>query len=136
MKTSRAPQDRPCDRRGDASAESRQDLTSSRRFRRSAGPNHLRCRPARAEHRRAGCAPATAPDTASGAQAGQQTRQSGGRTGVSGGSRAADASEPPYRLTATIQDLMDGIIDPSADVLWDSVAYIATTKGIEDRQPR
>jgi len=31
---------------------------------------------------------------------------------------------------------MDGIIDPSADVLWDSVAYIATTNGIEDRQPR
>jgi hypothetical protein len=31
---------------------------------------------------------------------------------------------------------MDGIIDPSADVLWDSVAYIASTKGIEDRQPR
>jgi hypothetical protein len=31
---------------------------------------------------------------------------------------------------------MDGIIDPAADVLWDSVAYIATTKGIEDRQPR
>jgi hypothetical protein len=41
-----------------------------------------------------------------------------------------------YRLTATIQDLMDGIIDPCADVLWDSVAYIATTKGVEDRQPR
>jgi hypothetical protein len=31
---------------------------------------------------------------------------------------------------------MDGIIDPAADVLWDSVAYIATPKGIEDRQPR
>jgi cytochrome c556 len=31
---------------------------------------------------------------------------------------------------------MDGMIDPSADALWDSVAYIATTKGIEDRQPR
>src|ERR1700761_110598 len=45
-------------------------------------------------------------------------------------------SAPEYRLTATIQDLMDGIIDPSADTLWDSVAYIATTKGIEDRQPR
>jgi cytochrome c556 len=41
-----------------------------------------------------------------------------------------------YRLTASVQDLMDGIIDPSADVLWDSVAYIATTKGIEDRKPR
>ena len=47
-------------------------------------------------------------------------------------------TQPPqqYRLTATIQDLMDGIIDPSADVLWDSVAYIASSKGIEDRQPR
>jgi hypothetical protein len=43
---------------------------------------------------------------------------------------------PQYRLTATIQDLMDGIIDPSADALWDSVAYIATTRGVEDRQPR
>jgi hypothetical protein len=31
---------------------------------------------------------------------------------------------------------MDGIIDPAADVLWDSVAYIATPKGVEDRQPR
>jgi hypothetical protein len=41
-----------------------------------------------------------------------------------------------YRLTATVQDLMDGIIDPSADILWDSVAYIAGPKGIEDRQPR
>jgi hypothetical protein len=40
-----------------------------------------------------------------------------------------------YRLTATIQELM-GIIDPCADVLWHSVAYIATTKGVQDRQPR
>ena len=31
---------------------------------------------------------------------------------------------------------MEGIIDPSADVLWDSVAYVASTRGIEDRQPR
>jgi cytochrome c556 len=52
--------------------------------------------------------------------------------------RAASASQTTqsYRLTATIQDLMDGIVDPSADVLWDSVAYIATKQGIEDRQPR
>jgi hypothetical protein len=39
-------------------------------------------------------------------------------------------------LTATVQDLMEGVVDPSADILWDSVAYIATTKGVEDRQPR
>jgi hypothetical protein len=31
---------------------------------------------------------------------------------------------------------MEGEIDPSADALWDSVAYIATTSGIEDRKPR
>jgi hypothetical protein len=43
---------------------------------------------------------------------------------------------PKYRLTATIPDLMEGVIDPSADVLWDSVAYVANTQGIEDRQPR
>jgi len=40
------------------------------------------------------------------------------------------------RLTATIRDLMIGEIDPSADSLWDSVAYIATESGTEDRQPR
>ena len=49
---------------------------------------------------------------------------------------ASSQAASPYRLTATVQDLMDGIVDPSADVLWDSVAYIATDKGIEDRQPR
>jgi cytochrome c556 len=31
---------------------------------------------------------------------------------------------------------MDGQIDPAADALWDSVAYIASTSGVEDRQPR
>lgn len=41
-----------------------------------------------------------------------------------------------YRLTATIQDLMNGIVDPSADALWDSVAFIATESGAEDRRPR
>ncbi len=37
---------------------------------------------------------------------------------------------------ATIQELMDTRIDPSADVLWDSVAFIASTTGEEDRRPR
>jgi cytochrome c556 len=54
------------------------------------------------------------------------------------GGGATQPTQPTqqYRLTATVQDLMNGIIDPSADVLWDSVAYIASEKGIEDRQPR
>lgn len=47
-----------------------------------------------------------------------------------------DASPGPHLQTvATIQDLMEQQIDPSADALWDSVAYIASTTGIEDRKP-
>jgi hypothetical protein len=48
----------------------------------------------------------------------------------------AAVQSPQYRLTASVSDLMEGLIDPSADALWDSVAYIANAKGIEDRQPR
>lgn len=44
-------------------------------------------------------------------------------------------AQPRFRLVATIQDLMEGQIDPSADALWDSVAYIATEAGTEDRRP-
>ncbi len=46
------------------------------------------------------------------------------------------APAPDFRLTATIKDIMDGIVDPSADYLWDSVATIVTRKGTEERRPR
>jgi cytochrome c556 len=47
----------------------------------------------------------------------------------------AGAAEPsPPRLT--IQQLMATRVDPAADVLWDSVAFIASAKGEEDRRPR
>jgi hypothetical protein len=49
---------------------------------------------------------------------------------------AACSTKAPFHRTATIQDLMDGQVDPSADALWDSVAFIATQSGTEDRQPR
>lgn len=42
----------------------------------------------------------------------------------------------PFILSATIQDIMTSIVDPSADYLWDSVAIIGTKDGIEERQPR
>src|ERR1051326_3527755 len=41
-----------------------------------------------------------------------------------------------FRNTATIKDIMDSIVDPSADYLWDSVATIVTRKGTEERRPR
>ena len=39
-------------------------------------------------------------------------------------------------MTATIRDIMDGIVDPSADFIWESVATIVTATGREERQPR
>jgi hypothetical protein len=52
-------------------------------------------------------------------------------------SPAAPAREDSkFRLTASIRDLMDAEIDPSADVVWASVASISSAAGFEDRQPR
>jgi len=46
------------------------------------------------------------------------------------------APTPDFRLTGTIKDIMDGVVDPSADYLWDSVSTIVTRKGVEERRPR
>ena len=49
---------------------------------------------------------------------------------------AAGKADPNFRLTATIQDIMDAEVDPAADFLWGSVALISTKAGTEDRRPR
>ena len=51
---------------------------------------------------------------------------------------STESGEPtaPFRPTATVQDIMLSIIDPSADVVWESVATIVTYEGTEDRRPR
>ena len=54
---------------------------------------------------------------------------------------AACSSPPPaqtdlFRTTPTIKDIMDSMVDPSADYLWESVATIVTKAGIEERMPR
>lgn len=43
---------------------------------------------------------------------------------------------PPFQIMASIQELMDAIIDPSADALWDSVSITETAKGTVFHQPR
>jgi hypothetical protein len=50
---------------------------------------------------------------------------------------ACRASEPPaeYRPTATIKDIMDSTVDPSADVIWESVAIIISATGTEEKAP-
>ena len=40
-----------------------------------------------------------------------------------------------YRPTATVKDIMVSIIDPHADVLWNSVATIVSATGTEERAP-
>jgi hypothetical protein len=41
-----------------------------------------------------------------------------------------------FHLSASIQELMHDLVDPSADAVWDAVGTTITSKGIEDRQPR
>ena len=41
-----------------------------------------------------------------------------------------------YEPTATIKDLMDSIVDPSADVIWESVSQTVDSSGTVDRMPR
>ena len=52
------------------------------------------------------------------------------------GPHAASETESPYKITATIQDIMDAQVDPAADEIWNSVASIVTANGIEEKQPR
>jgi len=41
-----------------------------------------------------------------------------------------------YRATSTIKDIMDSIVDPSADAVWDSVEVVATLQGTEQHAPK
>jgi hypothetical protein len=46
------------------------------------------------------------------------------------------AAAPPYAITATIKDLMQGMIDINADVVWLAVSSVHTDKGIVETVPR
>src|SRR5262249_9981838 len=51
--------------------------------------------------------------------------------------QAATATpQPEYRTTATIKDIMDSIVDPSSDYIWESVETVVSAKGIEEKMPR
>ena len=40
-----------------------------------------------------------------------------------------------YRTTATIKDIMDSMVDPGADYIWESVETIVSAKGVEEKAP-
>lgn len=50
--------------------------------------------------------------------------------------RQPEPQASEYVPTATIKDLMLSIIDPSADVVWQSVSVTVDASGTEDRVPR
>jgi hypothetical protein len=51
---------------------------------------------------------------------------------------AQSASQPQeslFQITATIQDIMDTEVDPSADFLWASTGFVADKGGVHDKTP-
>jgi hypothetical protein len=51
-------------------------------------------------------------------------------------SAACGPAPPPYKPVADVKQLMQGVVDPSADAVWASVATIFTKAGTEERRPR
>lgn len=48
----------------------------------------------------------------------------------------AGAALGGFNTRATIRDVMNTLIDPHADALWNAVSYVATEEGIEERYPQ
>jgi cytochrome c556 len=42
----------------------------------------------------------------------------------------------PYQPTATFQEVMDSVVDPSGDFIWNSVSTVMDVKGVHENQPR
>jgi hypothetical protein len=58
---------------------------------------------------------------------------------VSAGCQAAPAAppaDPPFRATSTIREVMQSVVAPSAQGLWDSVGRVSDAKGTRDLEPR
>jgi hypothetical protein len=43
---------------------------------------------------------------------------------------------PPLRLHADVKQIMAAVVDPAADVVWESVGTIVTAEGTEEIRPR
>jgi len=51
-------------------------------------------------------------------------------------SACAGPAPPPLRLHADLKQLMASVVDPAADVVWESVGTIYTPEGTEEIRPR
>lgn len=52
------------------------------------------------------------------------------------GEQPKPLQEAGFRATASIQELMQAIVDPSADALWESVSSTMTKDGVVDKVPQ
>src|ERR1043166_4401215 len=52
------------------------------------------------------------------------------------GQASAASDAPTYIPTATIKDLMQSIVDPSADIVWNSVTTVQSVEGTVDNAPK
>lgn len=43
---------------------------------------------------------------------------------------------PPFRAVADVKALMNSLIDPQADEIWDNSGWIVTANGVEERKPK
>jgi hypothetical protein len=53
--------------------------------------------------------------------------------------QAAEPAPPPasaFTVTASVLEVMQSIVDPSADVVWNAVGTVVTDKGVEDTAPK
>lgn len=48
----------------------------------------------------------------------------------------APAAESPFRATSTIRELMQSMVAPSAQGMWDSVGRVSDAKGTRDLEPK
>jgi cytochrome c556 len=47
-----------------------------------------------------------------------------------------EKAAPPFKPTASVQEIMQSIIDPNADDVWNSVSTVVTSSGTEERTPK
>jgi cytochrome c556 len=52
------------------------------------------------------------------------------------GGACSRSTSPEFQPTATVKDIMDSVVDPNADAIWDSVEIVATLQGTEEKAPR
>lgn len=61
--------------------------------------------------------------------------------GVAGCAKKPEAAtaaqpQPDYEMTATVRDIMDSIVDPGADYIWESVETVVNASGIHEKKPQ